>query len=253
MLKQPSSTQRNAPLVRDDERALTHDIVGLATRFGRYGYRRIKALFREAGWEVNHNRVARIWRREGLWLNARSCVRLRPERRNHVWSNDFFHSRAMDARPVRLLTVIDAYTRECLAIRAGRSIRSSDVIETLAGLMTDEGVPEHIHSDNGPEFTAKAIRKWLGTRTKYIEPGSPWENGYVESFNGNLKYELPDREVFSTFLEVRVLTEQNRQTYSRIRPHSCLGYRLQGWKSSCLQTPPQGWYNLRGQVSVASH
>ena len=129
-----------------------------------------------------------------------------------------------------MLTVIDEYTRECLAIRAGRSIRSSDVIETLAELMTSRGVPEHIRSDNGPEFTAKAVREWLGmvgAKTLYIEPGWPWENGYVESFNGKLRDELLDREVFYTLLEVRVLTEQYRQTYNRIRPHSSLSYRPQ--------------------------
>ena len=129
---------------------------------------------------------------------------------------------------MRLLTVIDEYTRECLAIRAGRSIRAPDVIETLAGLMTDQGVPEHIRSDNGPEFTARAIREWLGgvgAGTLYIEPGSPWENGYVESFNGKLRDELLDRGVFYTLPEVQVLAEQYRQTYNRIRPHSSLGYR----------------------------
>ena len=129
---------------------------------------------------------------------------------------------------MRLLTVIDEYTRECLAIRAGRSIRASDVIETLAGLMTDKGIPEHVRSDNGPEFTVRAIREWLGgvgAGTLYIEPGSPWENGYVESFNGKLRDELLDREVFYTLLEVQVLTEQYRQAYNRIRPHSALGYR----------------------------
>ena len=129
---------------------------------------------------------------------------------------------------MRLLTVIDEYTRECLAIRAGRSIRSSDVIETLAGLMTSRGVPEHNRSDNGPEFTARVVREWLGkvgAKTLYIEPGSPWENGYVESFNGKLGDELLDREVFYTLLEVRVLTEQYRQTYNLIRPRSSLGYR----------------------------
>ena len=129
---------------------------------------------------------------------------------------------------MRLLTIIDEYIRECLAIRAGRSIRSSDVIETLAELMTVRGVSEHIRSDNGPAFTAKAVREWLdkvGAKTLYIEPGSLWENGYVESFNGKLRDELLDREVFYTLLEVRVLTERYRQTYNRIRPHSSLGYR----------------------------
>ncbi len=161
-------------------------------------------------------------------LNDGSCVRLKPESENHVWAYDFVHIRTWDGRAVRLLTIIDEYTRECLAIRAGRSIRSSDVIETLAGLMMARGVPEHIRSDNGPEFTARVVREWLGgvgARTLYIEPGSPWENGYVESFNGKLRDELLDREVFYTLLEVQVLTEQYRQTYNRIRPHSSLGYR----------------------------
>ena len=223
----------------DDEQALTNDIVGLATRFGRYGYRRITAPLRGTGWDVNHKRVERIWRREGLkvptrqprrgrlWLNDGSCVRLRPERRNHVWVYDFVHIRTRDRRAVRLLTVIDEYTRECLAIRAGRSIRASDVIETLAGLMMVKGVPEHIRSDHGPEFTARAVREWLadvGAKTLNIEPRSPWENG-VESLNGKLRDELLDREVFYTLLEVQVLSEKYRQTYNRIRPHSSLGYR----------------------------
>ncbi len=240
MLGQSRSTHRREPLVRDDEQALTNDIVGLATRFGRYGYRRITAMLQRSGWVVNHKRVERIWRREGLkvparqprrgrlWLNDGSCVRLKPESENHVWAYDFVHIRTWDGRAVRLLTIIDEYTRECLAIRAGRSIRSSDVIETLAGLMMARGVPEHIRSDNGPEFTARVVREWLGgvgAKTLYIEPGSPWENGYVESFNGKLRDELLDREVFYTLLEVQVLTEQYRQTYNRIRPHSSLGYR----------------------------
>ena len=239
-MDQPRSTQRHEPLVRNDEQALTNDIVGLASRYGRYGYRRITVLLRRAGWDVNHKRVERIWRREGLkvparqprrgrlWLNDGSCVRLRPERRNHVWAYDFVQVRLHNGRPVRLLTIIDEYTRECLAIRAQRGIRSSDVIETLAGLMTDRGVPEHIRSDNGPEFTARAVREWLGgvgARTLYIEPGSPWENGYVESFNGKLRDELLNREVFYTLLEVQVLTEQYRQVYNRVRPHSSLDYR----------------------------
>ena len=163
-----------------------------------------------------------------LWLNDELCVRLRPERRNHVWVYDFVQIGTKDGREVRLLTVIDEYTKECLAIRAGRDIRSPDVLETFAGLMTDRGVPEHIRSDNGPEFTARAVREWLGGvgfRTPYIEPGSPWENGYVESFNGKLIDELLDREMLYTLPEVQVLTEQYRQTYNRSRPHGSLGYR----------------------------
>ena len=189
---------------------------------------------------MNHKRVERTWRREGLkvpakqpkrgrlWLNDGSCVRLRPEWKDHVWAYDFVQIRTRGGRGVRLLTVMDDYTRECLAIRAACSIRSADVIETLAELMLAREVPDHIRSDNGPEFTARAVREWLGrvgSRTLYIEPGSPWENGYIESFNGKLRDELLDREVFYTLLEVRVLTERYRQTCNRIRPHSSLGYR----------------------------
>ena len=198
----------------EDEKALTEEIVALASQFGRYGYRRITALLRHRGWHVNHKRVERIWRREGLKVPAKQ-----PKRG---------HLRLHDGTGVRLLTVIDEYSRECLAIRAARSIRSADVIEALAELMVLRGVPDHIRSDNGPEFTARAVREWLGrvgARTLYIEPGSPWENGYIESFNGKLRDELLDRELFYTLLEVRVLTERYRRTYNRVRPHSSLGYR----------------------------
>jgi len=161
-------------LPTEDEHILTNDIVELASRFGRYGYRRITALLRHRGWSVNHKRVERIWRREGLkvpgkqpgrarlWLNDGSCIRLRPERPNHVWAYDFVLVRTRDGRAVRLLTVIDEYTRECLAIRADRHIRSSDVIETLAEAMVTRGVPDHIRSDNGPEFTASSGVAWKG-------------------------------------------------------------------------------------------
>ena len=179
-----------------------------------------------------------------LWLNDGSCLKLRPERRNHAWGYAFVHIRTRNGRPVRLLTVIDEFTRACPAIRAGHSIRASDVIETLAALMTDKGVPEHIRSDNGPEFTANAVREWLGgvgARTLYIEPGSPWENGYVESFKGKLRDELLDREVFYTLLEVQVLTEQYRQTYNRVRSHSSLGYGLPARKPSSLQILSRNW------------
>jgi len=224
----------------EEDQVLTDDIVRLASRFGRYGYRRITALLQHDGWNVNHKRVERIWRREGvkvsskqpkrgrLWLNDGSCVRLRPQWRNHVWAYDFVLMRTQDGRAVRILAVIDEYTRECLAIRADRHFRSRNVIETLADLMARRGVPNHIRSDNGPEFTAKVIREWLrkvGARTLYIEPGSPWENGYVESFNGKLRDELLDREIFYTLKEVQILTEQYRKTYNHIRPHSSLGYR----------------------------
>jgi transposase InsO family protein len=174
-------------------------VVKLAGRYGRYGYRRVTALLRTEGWPVNHKRVERIWRQEGLkvpkkqpkrgrlWLNDGSCVRLRPTHRGHVWSYDFTAARTHDGRPLRMLTVLDEYTRECLAIVVDRKLKSDDVLHTLAKLFVEHGAPEHLRSDNGPEFTAKVVRTWLkrlGVRTLFIEPGSPWENGYNESFNG---------------------------------------------------------------------
>ena len=239
-LEQPRATQRYSTAVADDEETLTTALVQLAGRYGRYGYRRVSALLQREGWRVNHKRVERIWRREGLkvpakqpkrgrlWLTDGSCVRLRPQRRNHVWAYDFVALRTRDGRPVRLLTVVDEYTRECLAIQVGRSLRSPHVIECLGDLMVERGVPEHLRSDNGPEFTAKAVRSWLqrlGVQTLFVTPGSPWENGYVESFNGKLRDELLDREVFDTLWEVQVLTEQWRHEYNHVRPHSALNYR----------------------------
>ena len=239
-MQQARSTQRYHPTQRDDEEALTGSIVSLAGQYGRYGYRRITALLQRAGWGVNHKRVERIWRREGLkvpqkqpkrgrlWLADGSCVRLRPLHRNHVWAYDFVQARTHDGRALRLLTVIDEYTRECLAIQVARQIRSEDVLEVLGELMALRGTPEHLRSDNGPEFCAKVVREWLsnlGVNTLFIEPGSPWENGYNESFNGKLRDELLNREIFYTLEEARVLIEQWRQHYNTVRPHSSLGYR----------------------------
>jgi len=225
---------------RDDEDVLTRAIIQLASQFGRYGYRRITALLRRAGWDVNHKRVERIWRREGLriprkqpkrgrlWLNDGSCVRLRPQHPNHVWAYDFVADRTHDGRAFRMLTIIDEYTRECLDIVVERSLRSPDVIETLAELFLRKGLPEHIRSDNGPEFCAKAVQEWLDrfdVGPLFIEPGSPWENGYNESFNGKLRDELLNREIFYTLEEAKVLIENWRREYNEIRPHSSLGYR----------------------------
>jgi transposase InsO family protein len=205
VLGQHRSTQRKPPGTPDDEAALTADIVALATRYGRYGYRRITALLRDAGWMVNRKRVERIWRREGLkvpakqpkkgrlWRNDGSCIRLRPEHPNHVWSYDFVEDRTHDGRKYRMLNVIDEFTRECLAIRVGRKLNSVDVVDLLSDLFLLRGVPGHVRSDSGPEFIAKAVRGWIaaaGARTAYIEPGSPWENGYCESFNSKLRDEL---------------------------------------------------------------
>ncbi|WP_204114533.1 IS3 family transposase [Shimia biformata] len=240
VLGQHRSTQRKVPQGRADEEVLTADIIALASQYGRYGYRRITALLREAGWAVNVKRVERIWRREGLkvpqkqpkksrlWLNDGSCIRLRPERPNHVWSYDFVESRTHDGRKFRMLNLIDEFTRECLAIRIDRKLRSTDVIDMLSDLFILRGVPDHIRSDNGPEFVAKAVRDWIaavGAKTAYIEPGSPWENGYCESFNARLRDELLNGEIFYSLAEAKIIIESWRRHYNTRRPHSSLGYK----------------------------
>lgn len=239
-MKQPRATQRYLPEVRDDEMPLTRRIIELASMFGRYGYRMIHGLLRLEGWWVNHKRVERIWRQEGLkvpkkqpkrgrlWFNDGSCIRLRPERKDHVWSYDFVQAKTRDGRSFRMLTLIDEFTRECLAIDVARKLNHDDVLERLSWLMTTRGVPDHIRSDNGSEFTATAVRDWLkrvDVKTLYITPGSPWENGYIESFNGKLADELLEREIFDTLYEAKVLIERWRVHYNTVRPHSSLDYR----------------------------
>lgn len=239
VIGQHRSTQRRRLRPRSDEKRLTADIVRLASSYGRYGYRRITALLRQEGWTVNAKRVERIWRLEGLkvpqkqpkrgrlWLNDGSCIRLRPTHRGHVWSYDFVADRTHDGKAFRMLTVIDEFSRECLAIHVQRQIKSDDVLAVLAELFTRHGPPEHIRSDNGAEFTATAVREWLGrigVNTLYIEPGSPWENGYCESFNGKLRDELLNGEIFYTLKEAQIVIESWRQHYNTIRPHSSLGY-----------------------------
>lgn len=223
-----------------DERELTRDILSLASKYGRYGYRRITALLKnERGWRVNHKRVERIWRREGLkvpkkqpkrgrlWLNDGSCIRLRPKHKDHVWSYDFMIEHTANGRAFKILTIIDEFTRESLCCKVERKIKAQDVLDKLFELFIFHGIPEHIRSDNGPEFTARAVRKWLhrlGVKTLFIERGSPWENGYIESFNGKLRDELLDREIFTTLIEASVLIEAWRKDYNQVRPHSALGY-----------------------------
>ena len=240
MLGQPRSTQRRTLHVPDDEPRLVKRMIELATQYGRYGYRMVSGLLHNEGWKVNHKRIERLWRREGLkvpqkqpkrrrlWLNDGSCVRLRPAYRDHVWSYDFVQDRTSDGRAFRMLTLIDEYSRECLAIDVSRRLTSEDVLERLSDLFVRRGVPDYIRSDNGPEFTAKKVTEWLDrvdVKTLFIEPGSPWENGYNESFNGTLRYELLDVELFDTLLEAIVLIERWRVEYNTIRPHSSLGYR----------------------------
>jgi transposase InsO family protein len=217
---------------------LREEIARLACRYGRYGYRRITILLNNGGWKVNHKCVERIWRQEGLkvpqkqpkrrrlWLNDGSCIRLRPEHKDHVWSYDFVADRTNDGKPIRMLTMIDEYTRECLAIKVDRNLKAYDVIDQLAETFVQRGAPDYIRSDNGSEFTAETIQGWLkrlGVKTLYIEPGSPWENGYIESFNGKLRDELLNGEVFDTLMEARVIIERWRKDYNTLRPHSSLG------------------------------
>ena len=233
-------TQRYAPQVVDEEERLAARVIELATQYGRYGYRRITALLRQEEWQVNHKKIERIWRKEGLkvpkkqpkrrrlWLNDGSCIRLRPEHKDHVWSYDFVMARTAEGKAFRMLNIIDEYSRECLAILVKRRITSQDVIDRLFELFILREMPEHVRSDNGPEFTAKEVRKWLarlGVKTLFIEPGSPWENGYIESFNGKLRDELLKPEIFTTLTEAKVLIEQWRKEYNQVRPHSSLGYR----------------------------
>ncbi|MCX8955392.1 IS3 family transposase [Ruegeria sp. NA] len=240
VLGQHRSTQRRVPQGRADEDRLVADMIELTRQYGRYGYRRIAALLREAGWSVSDGRIERLWRREGLkvpakqpkkgrlWLNDGSCVRLRPEYRNHVWSYDFVHCRTDDGKAFRTLNILDEYSRECLAIRVERKLNSTDVIDALTDLFILRGAPSFIRSDNGPEFVAQAVRDWIaavGAKTAYIEPGSPWENGYCESFNGRFRDELLNGEIFYSLREAQILIEQWRKHYNTKRPHSALGYR----------------------------
>ena len=244
VLGQHRSTQRRVPAGRDDEERLIADVTELARQYGRYGYRKIAELLRStAGWIVNDKRVERIWRREGLkvpakqpkrgrlWLNDGSCVRLRAEHRNHVWSYDFVEDRTHDGRKYRMLNVIDEFTHECLAICIERSLKSTDVIDVLSDLFILRGVPGHVRSDNGPEFVAKAVQKWIGAvgaKTAYIMPGSPWENGFIESFNARLRDELLDGEIFYSLAEAKIIIESWRRHYNTVRPHGSLGYKPPG-------------------------
>lgn len=222
------------------ETALRERIIELAKAYGRYGYRRITVLLRQEGWPVNHKRVQRIWRQEGLkvpskqkkrarlWLSNGSVIRKRPERPNHVWSYDFVADRTRDNRKFRTLNVIDEYTRECLAIKVARNLNGMDVLQTLADLFVERGLPDYIRSDNGSEFTNRLIRQWLErlrVKPLFITPGSPWENGYCESFNSRFRDELLNGEIFYTLKEAQVMIERWRIHYNTMRPHSSLGYR----------------------------
>jgi len=235
VLSQPRSTQRYRVSIPNDEAELVKRMTELATEYGRYGYRRITALLQREGWRANHKRIERLWRREGLkvpqrqpkrgrlWLTDGSCLRRRAEHKDHVWSYDFVLDRTHDGRPVRTLVVADEYTRECLAARVARRLRSEDVIDTLADLFVQRGTPEYLRSDNGAEFTAKAVRQWLealGVTTLFIAPGSPWENGKVE------RSHRTDKDEFYQLIDYRDDVDLDKKLaawerfYNYDRPHS---------------------------------
>jgi transposase InsO family protein len=240
VIGQPRSTQRYAKRGPDDEHLLREQVLRLASEYGRYGYRRVTAMLRNQGWVVNYKRVERIWRQEGLklpqkqpkrgrlWLNDGSIVRLKPEFPKHVWSYDFMHDRTHNGVPFRILNVIDEYSRECLIVKVVRRLTHRYVLDVLLDLFLERGVPVHIRSDNGSEFISKKVRKFLSrlsVRPLFIEPGSPWENGYIESFYGRMRDELLDREIFYSLKEAQVLIEMWRNHYNMVRPHSSLGYK----------------------------
>lgn len=238
MIGQSRRTQRYEPQDDLEKAQLKTRVIEIATEYGRYGYRQITRMLNNEGWKVGKDAVYTIWREEGLqvpqkqpkrrrlWLANGSTIRLRPERPNHVWSYDFVKDRTHDGRSFRVLNIIDEHTRECLASFVKRRINSQDVILLLAELFLLHGIPEHIRSDNGPEFVANKLVKWLSdleVGPLFIEPGSPWENDYIESFNGKMRYEFLNGEIFYSLFEAKVLIERWRRHYNTLRPHSKLG------------------------------
>jgi transposase InsO family protein len=240
VLGQPRSTQRQQPKTKEGEGRLVRRMLELVRQHPRYGYRRIWALLRREGWRVNRKRVHRLWRQQGLKVprkqrkkrrlgsSANSCVRRPAEHKDHVWAWDFVHDRTTDGGPLKWFTLVDEYTRECLALEVRRGLTAPAVRAILAEVVRQRGAPRHIRSDNGPEFIAKAIRSWMseaGQETLYIEPGAPWENGYAESFNSKVRDELLNAEEFASLLEAQVLGKEWKRGYNHERPHSSLGYR----------------------------
>jgi putative transposase len=237
---QPRSTQRLRPAAKPDEARLVARMLALVRKHPRFGYRRIWALLRAEGWRVNRKRVYRLWRQQGLKVprkrrkkrrlgcSANGCARRRPGSPGDVWCWDFIHDRTADGRPLKWLSVVDEYTRECIVLEVRRGLTAPAVVTVLAEAIRRRGAPRHVRSDNGPEFIAKAIREWLATAgvgTLYTAPGAPWENGYAEAFHSRLRDELLDAEEFTSLLEARVLADQWRTEYNHERPHSSLGYR----------------------------
>jgi transposase InsO family protein len=227
-------------LTDEEETRLIVEMLTIVAEHPRYGYRMVWALLRQSGWRVNRKRIYRLWVQEGLKVPQKqrkrrrlghgenSCVRRKAKHKDHVWTWDFIHDRTASGRPLKWLSIVDEYTRECLALEVDRGITAEKVIDVLAELFRIRGVPKHIRSDNGPEFIAKTIRRWLclaGVETLYVEPGSPWENGYAESFHSRLRDELLNREEFINLAEARHLADAWRLDYNHRRPHSSLGYQ----------------------------
>ena len=262
---QSRSSQRYEPLEDEEEKRLIGEILALVGKHPRYGYRRICVLLRRAGWQVNRKRIYRLWVQEGLKVPQKqrkkrrlghsdnSCVRRKAEYRDHVWTWDFIHDRTIAGRPLKWLSIVDEHTRECLALEVDRSITADKVIDVLVELFRIRGVPRHIRSDNGPEFIAKAIRRWLshaGVEALYVEPGSPWENGYAESFHSRLRDELTNREEFANLAEARHLADAWRLEYNHRRPHSSLGYQTPAeFAAGCAAASVRPTASLRQQHS----
>jgi putative transposase len=265
VVEQHRSTQRYRAIERDDEKELVKAMHELARKHPRYGHRRIGALLRRDGWAVNKKRVQRLWRQEGLKVRSKSrkrrrlgssenaCARRKAERANQVWSYDFVHDLTEAGHQLKLLTVVDEFTREALAIEVGYSFKATDVIAVLERLVSERGAPEFIRSDNGPEFIAVAVTAWLaknGSSTAFIQPGAPWENAYVETFNGKFRDELLDREMFTCLAEAKHLAKEYRNQYNHERPHSSLGYRTPA--EFALGHSPSGSASLRLRATARS-
>lgn len=241
VLRQQRSTQRQPPRkATEGEERLVARMLELVRQRPRFGYRRIGVLLRREGWRVNRKRVYRLWRQQGLKVprkqrkkrrlgsSANRCVRRPAQHKGHVWAWDFLHDRTADGRSLKWFTLVDEYTRECLALEVRRGMTAKAVGEVLAGVVRERGAPLHIRSDNGPEFIAKGIRGWMvkaGLETLSIEPGAPWENGYAESFNSKVRDELLNAEEFTSLVEAQVLAKEWKRDYNQVRPHSSLGYR----------------------------
>ena len=255
VLGQPRSTQRyQEKEISAEEKKLVARIHELVQRHPRYGYRFITAKLRQEGWRVNFKRIYRVWRREGfkvprktrkkrcLGHSGNSCVRRRAEHPDHVWTWDFIHDRTTTGQPLKWFAITDEYTRECLALEVDRGITADRVLDILTSLFLTRGVPRHIRSDNGPEFIAKAIRrhgKAAGLEMLYIEPASPWENGFAESFFSRLRDELLNCEEFADLAEARWSARRRQEEHNHERPHSSLGYQTPAeFAAACAASAP---------------